>query len=818
VSPLDPPAIHGYDVIGPIEGEDNAFLARQTRMDRQVILKTAPSSDPRAAAELRREAAAAAKVGNEAAAGVIDAGTMPSGDTYLVVELIEGERLATLLRASGGLPWRLAATHAAAFAKLLAALAKAGVRPSRLNPSVIALAPDGAMRVADPRCLLPSRETSVDREDVVAIGKILRGLLGGRVPPAPLGQILAKIEAGTYTTAASVAADLAPAAHTPERSHAVARRFSRSSTSTALGAAFATVVVLVLVWMVLVRPALRPAPSPAAPSAAKTPAATPKTPAVPVETPTESPTESRSAASLAAFETFKKGITALVSAGSLGEAEAKTLVWMGTQLPGEGMRAADAFIRELERLSERDARAAQDKAEALAEAGRIEEALAALEAVASRATRRDAGDLRAAAAAIAGRLDGSLVDKAVTASFGALIAGALDEGAKAIEPLAAKAHGVAAKTRIEAIAADIQAAQSAQAAAGADATEDALAKAAADPNAPAPLRRGISLILAARGDAWKAGEILGEDVGAREGISIPDLWAAGAARGIEAGLARAEAALGEGRREPAEAAVADVVRRFRYAQTYDAARARIEGLLARLVGTTATSTTTIEALLHPARKSTKDGVLTVRYEFESSAEAADFRAAPGSAARIELGGLTVTGRAVLLGSGSVPPALFRSPISIRGRALIATADDPGFGIVWGGSAGETLARVGRPAGTARELARCSIFSSVQAERREIATRPAPALVPFDPFEFEIQISGDTATFTVAKVMIEAKGIAGGAEGGIAIDTGGRTIFLDEIEITGTPNPQSGGAETSSKAVERLQALELEAPALPWAGI
>ncbi|MBN1420903.1 MAG: hypothetical protein JXP34_19185, partial [Planctomycetes bacterium] len=432
MSSLEPPAIPGYDVVRPVEGEENAFIARQTRMDRQVILKFAPASDPRAAAELRREATAASRAGHDAAAGIIDAGTLPSGETFLVVELLEGERLSSLLHVQGGLPWRLAATHAAAFAKLLAALAKAGVRPSRLSPSVIVLAADGAMRIADPRCVLPSREASVDRDDVVAIGKILRHLLGGRRPPPALGEVLAKIEAGKYATAAAVAADIHRAAEAPERSRPVSRRFSRSSTTSALGAALATVAVLILVWAVIVKPALRSTSPARTTTPEKTPAASTKTKTPGTESPYESVTASRSAASLAAFEDFKRGIESLVSAGALGEAEVKILAWIGTQPPGEGTRAADAYLEEIARISERDARAVQDKAEALADAGRIDEALAALEAVASRATRRAAGELRAAAAALAIRLDASVVDAAIAATSEALVTRSFDAAAQAM--------------------------------------------------------------------------------------------------------------------------------------------------------------------------------------------------------------------------------------------------------------------------------------------------------------------------------------------------------------------------------------------------
>ncbi|MBN1418829.1 MAG: hypothetical protein JXP34_08635, partial [Planctomycetes bacterium] len=385
--------------------------------------------------------------------------------------------------------------------------------------------------------------------------------------------------------------------------------------------------------------------------------------------------------------------------------------------------------------------------------------------------------------------------------------------AQAMDTLAAKAYSPATKSRIEEIRTDLDAARSALSSAGANATDDALVKAASESSAPA--RRGFALLLAAAGDAWAAAEILGDQVRSGAGLSIPDLWAFGAPRGIEAGLARAEAALGEGKSAVAEAAVTEVVRRFRNAQAYDAARARIEGVLGRLVATSDDAPATVESLLHAAHKATKDGVLTVRYEFESSAEGADFRAAPGSAAHLELGSLAVTGRVVLLGSGAIPPSLFRSPISIRGRATIATADDPGFAIAWGGPAGETIARAGRPAGSTPELPRLSIISAALGDRRELATCPTPALVPFEPFDFEVRISGDSAIFTVAKVTVEAKAVPGGADGGIAVDTGGRTIFLDEIEISAAPNPRVRQAETSGKAAERLSALELDAPALPW---
>jgi eukaryotic-like serine/threonine-protein kinase len=83
------------------------IAARHIRLDQRVAIKfLAPDafSDPAAVVRFDREARAAAKIKNPHVAQVTDVGTLDDGTPYLVMEYLEGEDLAALLRREGFLP------------------------------------------------------------------------------------------------------------------------------------------------------------------------------------------------------------------------------------------------------------------------------------------------------------------------------------------------------------------------------------------------------------------------------------------------------------------------------------------------------------------------------------------------------------------------------------------------------------------------------------------------------------------------------------------------------------------------------------------
>jgi hypothetical protein len=73
------------------------YAARHKRLNRPVAVKVLRASDPDAFARFRREAEITSSLGSRFIAQVFDFNTMPTGEPYLVMELLEGEDMATRL-------------------------------------------------------------------------------------------------------------------------------------------------------------------------------------------------------------------------------------------------------------------------------------------------------------------------------------------------------------------------------------------------------------------------------------------------------------------------------------------------------------------------------------------------------------------------------------------------------------------------------------------------------------------------------------------------------------------------------------------------
>jgi len=94
---------HKYRVIRLIgEGGMGAvYEGENTRISRRVaikVLRTEAANRPELAARFEREARAAARIGSKHVCDVLDLGDLPNGDSYLVMEFLDGEDLASRLK------------------------------------------------------------------------------------------------------------------------------------------------------------------------------------------------------------------------------------------------------------------------------------------------------------------------------------------------------------------------------------------------------------------------------------------------------------------------------------------------------------------------------------------------------------------------------------------------------------------------------------------------------------------------------------------------------------------------------------------------
>ncbi len=146
------------DRIGPFEimkelgrgGMGIVYLARDTRLDRQVAIKALPdhlASDPVRLERFEREAKTLAGLSHVNVAGIYGVEDQ-DGARYLVLEFVEGETLADIID-RGPIQLDDAIEFAAQIAAGLEAAHEAGVIHRDLKPANIKITPDGVAKVLD---------------------------------------------------------------------------------------------------------------------------------------------------------------------------------------------------------------------------------------------------------------------------------------------------------------------------------------------------------------------------------------------------------------------------------------------------------------------------------------------------------------------------------------------------------------------------------------------------------------------------------------------------------------------------------------------
>ena len=191
-------------------GSSRVYSATDLRLDRAVAVKVldaraVSSADPEAVRRFQREAQSLAGFSHPNVVQVFDAGTNADGDPYIVLELVEGQSLATMLHEHGPLALGEATRITQALLAALGTAHAAGLVHRDVKPSNVLFDHEGTAKLADfgiarrfdqmeesltatgmvvgtPRYLAPEQaagQALTPATDVYAAGLILQEMLVG---------------------------------------------------------------------------------------------------------------------------------------------------------------------------------------------------------------------------------------------------------------------------------------------------------------------------------------------------------------------------------------------------------------------------------------------------------------------------------------------------------------------------------------------------------------------------------------------------------------------------------------------------------------
>jgi serine/threonine-protein kinase len=134
-------AKYRVDELIAIGGMGAVYAGTHTKLRKRVAIKilNPELATPQMIERFHREAITASQIGHEGIAQVHDVGTSPRGETFLVMELLEGDSLAHRLKATGALPIDVACELACSILSPLEAAHRAGIVHRDLKPDNVFL-------------------------------------------------------------------------------------------------------------------------------------------------------------------------------------------------------------------------------------------------------------------------------------------------------------------------------------------------------------------------------------------------------------------------------------------------------------------------------------------------------------------------------------------------------------------------------------------------------------------------------------------------------------------------------------------------------